>query len=353
MSGRPGWGIVGTGKIARIFAKDVQAASPGSVVAIGSRDRERAAAFGAEFGVANAHASYEALIHDPRVEFVYIATPHTSHVALAMEAASAGKHVLCEKPIAVDADGAAKMIAHARSTKTFLMEAFAFRCHPQTAQLVELLQNGAIGELRAATAAFGYDAGPAPTNYLLRRDLAGGSILDVGCYTVALTRQVAGMAVAQPFRDPLRIVGAGLLHPEHGVDLDATAIAWFEGGFTGQLACSIRTNLDSTVCITGTQGFIRMPAPWLPGRLGGPPRIMVQRHREAPREIAIDESRGLYAVEADTVVARAREGRLEAPEMSWADSLGNMQALDRWRDEVGVRYESDPAPRMVSSPASV
>jgi predicted dehydrogenase len=255
--------------------------------------------------------------------------------------------------MAVDADGAAKMIAHARNTGTFLMEAFAFRCHPQTSLLVEMLRNGEIGELRAVSASFGYDAGPAPTNYLLRRDLAGGSILDVGCYTMALTRQVAGAAVSQPFSDPAHVVGAGLLHHDAGVDLDATAIAWFEGGFTGQLSCSIRTSLDSTVHITGTQGFIRMPAPWLPGRLGGPPRIMVLRHREAPREIAIDESRGLYAVEADTVVVRAREGRIEAPEMSWADSLGNMKALDRWRDEVGVRYETDSAPSLVNSPAGV
>jgi predicted dehydrogenase len=349
MADPAGWGILGTGKIARIFAKDVQDAGRTSVVAVGSRNLERATAFAREFGAASAYGSYEALTHDPRVHFVYVATPHTTHVQLAMEAASAGKHVLCEKPIAVDAVGAARMVAHARECGTFLMEAFAFRCHPQTHRLIQLLEAGEIGEVRSMSATFGYDAGPAPTNYLLRRDLAGGSILDVGCYTVALTRQLAGVPVGQPFRDATRFVGAGLLHPGHGVDLDANAVAWFEGGFTGQLACSVRTNLDSSVLITGTEGWIRLPTPWLPGRLGGPARIEIHRHRGPAREIAIGDHRGLYAIEADTVVERAHEGRLEAPEMSWADSLGNMAALDCWRAELGVRYDTDPDPATLSA----
>ena len=294
MADKPGWGIIGTGKIARIFAKDVQDAQSGSIVVMGSRSHQRAAAFAKEFGVASAHGSYQALIVDPRVDYVYVATPHTTHVELAMQAASAGKHVLCEKPMAVDAGGAARMIAHAREHGTFLMEAFAFRCHPQTHRLIELLRGGEIGEVRSMSATFGYDAGPAPTNYLLRRDLAGGSILDVGCYTVALTRQLAGVPVGQPFRDATRFVGAGLLHAEHGVDLDATAVAWFAGGFTGQLACSIRTNLDSSVLIIGTEGWIRLPTPWLPGRIGwssadrdtSPPRASTRdRHRRPSRPV--------------------------------------------------------------------
>jgi predicted dehydrogenase len=353
MIDRAGWGIVGTGKIARIFAQGLKDARLGSLVAVGSRDADRALALAAEFGAAHAYGSYEALIRDPQVEFVYVATPHTTHVELAMEAASAGKHVLCEKPLAVDAPGAARMVAHARVSGTFLFEAFAFRCHPQTRLLIELLRAGEIGEIRSVSASFGYDAGPSPTNYLLRRDLAGGSILDVGCYTVALTRLLAGEVTGRTFRDPARVEGAGQLHPDHGVDLDASAVAWFEGGFCGQLSCSIRTNLDSTVQITGTEGFIHLPTPWLPGRIGGPPRIVVRRHREPVREILVEEPAGLYANEADTVVSRARDGLLEAPEMSWADSLGNMETLDRWRHTVGVRYENEMAPGSSSPRATM
>lgn len=338
MRGPAGWGILGTGKIARIFARDLAEARLGRLVAVGSRDGERATAFAAEFGAARAHAGYDELIADPDVDFVYVATPHTTHVDMAVAAASAGKHVLCEKPLAVNAAGAREIAAAAANAGVFVMEAFAFRCHPQTRRLIELLQAGEIGELRSVTAAFGYDAGPAPSNYLLKPGLAGGSMLDVGCYTVALARQLAGVVSNRPFREPVRLEGAGLLHPDHGVDLDATAVAWFDDGFTAQLACSIRTSLDSTVQITGTEGFIRLPAPWLPGKHGGVPRIVVQRRGTDVREIAIEADRPLYAIEADTAVERAGAGLLEAPEMSWADSIGNMEVLDRWRRAVGVHY---------------
>ncbi len=344
MSDRAGWGILGTGNIARTFARAVRESSSGRLAAVGSREATRATAFAHELGVERAHGSYDALIGDPGVQFVYVATPHPLHEALAMAAARAGKHILCEKPMAVNAASAGRIIDAARQAGTFLMEAFAFRCHPQTHRLLDLLGGDEIGELRSVSATFGYDAGPAPANYLHRRDLAGGSILDVGCYTVALTRQLAGLAVGLPFRDPDVVVGAGLLHPETRVDLDATAVTWYGGGFTAQLACSIRTEVDRSVVITGDRGFVRLPAAWLPGlpnRFGGAPRIIVEEAGKAPREIPIAAPAGLYAIEADTAVARAREGRCEAPEMSWADSLGNMTVLDRWRAAVGVIYEGD------------
>jgi predicted dehydrogenase len=342
MADRASWGILGTGKIAHLFAREVQKSVDGNVVAVASRSIERGTSFAREFGIPVAHQSYEALVSDPRVDFIYVATPHTTHAALAMAAASAGKAVLCEKPLAENAVIAARMIDHARECRTLLMEAFAFRSHVQTRELVKLIETGEMGELRSVTASFGYDAGPAPTNYLLRNDLGGGSILDVGCYTVALTRQLAGAAAGEPFRNPTRLSGVGLYDQDHAVDLDATAVAWFENGITGLLACSIRTNLDSIVQITTSEGFVSLPTPWLPGMIGGQPRIEIRRRGEPLRQVVIDEPRGLYAVEADTVVARAREGRVEAPEMSWADSLGNMEALDDWRSDLGVRYATDP-----------
>lgn len=342
MNERVGWGILGTGGIARIFAGAVQVSASGRLVAVGSRDAARAEAFAREFGADRAHGSYEALIDDPGVQFVYIATPHPTHVALAVAGAEAGKQVLCEKPLAVNAATASVVIEAARRAGIFLMEGFAFRCHPQTQRLVELLEGDEIGDLRAVNATFGFDAGPSPSNYLHRRDLAGGAMLDNGCYPVALARRIAGHTVGRAFRNPDRVVGAGLLHPDQGIDLDAVAVAWYEGGVTAQLMCTIRTEVDRTVLITGSRGFIRLPAAYLPGRMdrfGGTPRILVERHGEAPREIPVAAAAGLYTIEADTVVARAREGRTEAPEMTWDDSIGNMEVLDRWRAEVGVRYD--------------
>jgi predicted dehydrogenase len=227
----------------------------------------------------------------------------------------------------------------AASAGTFLMEAFAFRCHPQSRRLSELIAGGTIGEVRGVNGAFGYDGGPTPTNYLRRRDLAGGSILDVGCYTASLTRQVVGMSTGAAFADPAAVVAVGYLDADTGVDLDAAALALFPNGITAQLSCSIRTNLDSSVLITGTRGRIGMPAPWLPGKHGGPPRLIVERAGHDPEVIDAGDKRDLYAIEADTVVGHARAGRQQAPEMSWGDSVGNMELLDRWRAAVGYDLE--------------
>jgi predicted dehydrogenase len=310
-------------------------------VAIGSRDQARADAFATEIGADRGHGSYDALIEDPGVEFVYVATPHPTHAELAIRAAEAGRHVLCEKPMAVTVRDAERVVEAARRSATFLTEGFAFRCHAQTRALIELVEAGEIGEVRVIDAPFGYDAGPQPTNYLFNRELAGGSILDVGCYPVAMSRLIAGRAQGRPFADPDIVAGTGTLHPEHGVDLDAAAVAWFEPGITAQLMCSIRTALDYTLRITGTHGTLTLPAAWLPGRWGGPPRIVVTPNEGEERIIPIDATGGLYTIEADTVVARAREGRMEAPEMTWEDSLGNMRTLDRWRSAVGVSYPDD------------
>ncbi len=339
---RAGWGILGTGGIARVFATALGQSSSSRLVAVGSRDSARAEAFAKTFGADRSYGSYAAVLDDPAVEFAYIATPHTLHVELSTAAAAAGKHVLCEKPMAVTAAHASMAVEAARTAGVFLMEAFAFRVHPQTARLASVLEGGEIGELRSMQLAWGFNAGPSPSaSYYYRSDLAGGSILDNGCYTVAMARRIAGHTVGRTYRDPDRVFGAGLLHPTEGVDLDAAGLLWWEGGIAAHVSGTFRNDIDKTVLITGTEGFIRLPAPYLPlrpDRFGGEPRILVERHDRPAREITFEITDGPYVIEADRVVGYAREGRLEAPEYAWDDMLGNMRTLDRWRSAVGVRY---------------
>jgi predicted dehydrogenase len=341
MTERAGWGILGTGGIARVFADAVQRSNLGRLAAIGSRDSERAAAFSREFEAERSYGSYEGLLGDPAVEYVYVATPHPQHVELAVAAARAGKHILCEKPLAVSEAGAAIIVEAARSAGVFLMEGFAFRCHPQTQRLAELLEDGAIGELRSISATFGFAAEPS-SHYLFRGDMAGGAMLDNGCYPVSLARRIAGHTAGAVYLDPDRLSGAGVVDASEGIDLEAAALLWFDGGINAQLMCTIRTEVDKVVKITGSEGFIRLPAAYLPGRtdrFGGTPRIIIERHSEDPREIVVDAPGGLYTIEADTVVAHARAGRKEAPELSWDDSLANIRTLDQWRAAVGVAYD--------------
>ena len=335
------WGILGTGGIATLFAAAMHASSSGRLAAVASRDPARARAFAARVGSPSAAASYATLLGDPAIEIVYVATPHPTHAELAIAALEAGKHVLCEKPLAVTHADAERIVDAARRAGRFLVEGFAFRHHPQTRRLVELLRDGIVGEVRAVDAPFGYDAGTTPENYLFERELAGGSILDVGCYPVAMVRLIAGAVSGLPFRDPDVIVGTGALHPEHGIDLDAAAVARYDDGLTAQLMCSIRTVLDTSLRITGTSGTVTLPSAWLPERWGGPPVIVIERPEMGSERIDFGPTAGLYATEIDAVVTHVRAGRIEAPEMTWDDSLGNVRTLDAWRSAVGVRYPDD------------
>ena len=341
MSEKAGWGILGTGTIGATMAHAIQESRLGRIVAIGSRDKSRADALAQTVGALRSYGSYQEVLDDAAVEFIYIATPHSHHVEWVIAAAAAGKHILCEKPLAVNARGARAAIDAVRKAGVFMMEGFAFRVHPQYAQLKELLEAGEIGDIRLVNARFGFDAGPSPANYLHNPALAGGAILDNGCYSAAMTRFVAGTTVGRWFRNPDRFFGVGLMDKALGVDFDGAAVTWCEGGFTAQLVCTMRTEVDKTVLITGSKGFIRLPAAFLPGRMdrfGGTPRIIVERHDREPREIVIKAESGLYTNEADAVVSRARDGMTEAPEMTWLDSIGNMELLDQWRAAVGVRY---------------
>ena len=202
MSAKLQWGILSTGAIARTFARALTQSKTGRLVAVGSRSAQAAAKFTGELectGVSE-HADYEALIADPKVHVVYIALPHVLHAQWTIRALLAGKHVLCEKPLSLNCAYAMQMIEMARERGLLLAEAFMYRCHPQTARLVELIQGGAIGQVMAIQASFAFRAGDNPDSRVLNNALGGGGILDVGGYPVSLARLVAGAAVNKPDR---------------------------------------------------------------------------------------------------------------------------------------------------------
>lgn len=333
------WGILGTGKIARILATALAGSGTGELVAVGSRDAARAGALAGEFG-ARSSGGYEDVIGDADVDLVYVATHHPFHREWAVRAADAGKHVLCEKPMAVTRADAELIVEAARRNDVFLLEAFAYRCHPQTQRLVELLRGGAIGEVRMLDAVFGYDAGPSPTNYLMDHDLAGGSILDVGCYTTSMSHLIVAAATGREPSPTTDVVGAATIGPT-GVDHSTAATLTFEGGVLARVACSIQANLDSSVRIYGSEGRITVASPWLPGRIGSEARIVVDRWGAEPEVIDVPLEADVYTVEVDAVSAFIRRGERSPSAMSWEESLANMHTLDRWRASIGLRYRDD------------
>ncbi len=331
------WGIIGAGRIAGTFAKGLAESESGELLAVGSRSLEKSEKFGDEFGARHRYGSYEEVLADKGVDAVYIATLHPSHAELAIRAAEAGKHILCEKPLAMNHQQALEVVDAARRNDVFLMEAFMYRCHPQTKKLVELIRNGAIGEVRLIESRFSFDSGPQPSERLVKQELGGGAILDLGCYCASSSRLVAGAALGLPFADPVEMHAVGHVGESSRVDEYSTAILRFDTDIIAQLTTAFTANLGSYVKVTGTAGVIEVVSPWFCNDV-----IRLTRG-EQQETIDATTTKSMYAIEADNVAANT-ENR-QAPEVSWDDTLGNMRVLDQWRSDIGMVYDFEKALR--------
>ncbi|TAM66651.1 MAG: Gfo/Idh/MocA family oxidoreductase [Microbacteriaceae bacterium] len=345
------WGIVGPGSIAHRFADQLLHSRTGRLTAVASRSAERARAFAGEYAdaaIANAtiadaatagirtYGSYAELFADPEVDAVYIATVHTEHVRNAIDAAHAGKHIVCEKPLAVNQAGVYAVIDAARAAGVYLAEGYMYRFHPQTATLVGLVRDGAIGELQHVDASFTYAAQLPAEHRLMNPALAGGGILDVGGYPVSAARLLAGAAVGEPFADPVSFAGRGTVGAT-GVDEWASASLAFRSGITVHVTCGTTVDIGSRIVLYGSAGRITVADPWLPSPTDGS-RIGIARVGGADTSIEVAAAYQ-YALQADALAENMAAG--QSPRMSWADSVGNARVLDQWRRAIGLHYPSE------------
>jgi xylose dehydrogenase (NAD/NADP) len=310
------WGILSTANISRKLIAGARSAGV-ELAAVGSRDLERGRAFAAEHGIPRVHASYEALLEDPEVDAVYIPLPNSLHVPWAIRALEAGKHVLCEKPLARDVAAVESAFDAAERTGRVLMEAFMWRFHPQTARLVELVLDGAIGRLRHVNARFGFDLDPGGGNVRWSPELEGGALMDVGCYCVSGARLLAG----EPVRVSAERVG-------EGVDARLAAVLRFADGVTGTFDCGMDVNPRSGLEVVGDAGTLWVADPWH----GLEPGIVLQRP-SGQEPIAVERV-DPYGRELLEVEAAVREGR--APALDRAESVAQARviaALYRAADE--------------------
>jgi len=335
------WGILGTGRIAGIYAQGVARSQTGRVVAVASRELAKARAFASEQEIERAHGSYEALLADPDVQAVYIATPHPQHAEWVVRAARAGKHVLCEKPMTMNLAEARTATEACRAAGVLFMEAFMYRCHPQTAKIVELIRGGALGQVRLVQATFSFNLPFDPAHRLFNKALGGGGILDVGCYPVSLSRLVAGAASGQPFLDPEHVDGVAQLHPQAAVDVYAAATLGFANGVIAQVACGVGLLQERVARIYGSEGWLHVPEPFILFFDGGNSTLILHRRGATGPEEIVVTAPPLYATEVDAFGRAVLAGARDVPAMPVADSLGNMATLDRWRAAVGLMYEVD------------
>jgi predicted dehydrogenase len=251
--GQPiGWGIIGTGKVAQLFASDLTCAPDARLVAVGSRSKARARAFGERFGVPGQHGSYMELVNDPHVQAVYIATPASAHKENMLLCLHAGKAVLCEKPFTVNAQEAAEVICLARDTNVFLMEAMWTRFVPLMVKVRELLAAGVIGDVRHFIADLGSRVPFDPQGRVFNAELGGGALLQKGIYLLSLASMILGC--------PSEVRGLAVVG-ETGVDEHAGILLGYPGPQLASLLCSVRDHTSRGATIVGTSGQISIHEP--------------------------------------------------------------------------------------------
>jgi len=344
------WGIIGPGTIARTFADGIAHSRTGRLEAIATRNPDRPGLAEA-FAGARIIKGYDALLADPDIDAVYIATPHTGHAEWAIKAIRAGKNVLVEKPIALSAYDADAIFHEAKKAGVFAGEAYMYRLHPQTAKLLELVKSRAVGDIRIIRSSFGFNMGSFRADHrLFANEMAGGGILDVGGYPVSMVRMIAGAVEGKPFVEPEKVAGAAHLG-QSGVDEWASAVLKFANGIVAEVSCSIMAAQDNVLRIIGSEGRIEVKDFWFAaGHKGGTGRIDIVRGDKV-ETIALPEERWLYSFEVDAAGEAIRQGKKEfdAPGMAWADSLGNLRVMDQWRASVGLEYSVEKATSRIAN----
>jgi predicted dehydrogenase len=316
------WGILSTADIARTkVIAGIRRGGRGEVVAIASRDPAAARRVATELGIPRAHGSYEALLGDPDVDAVYIPVPNHLHAEWTIAAARAGKHVLCEKPLALTADVAQAMVDACNSSGVLLMEAFMYRLHPSWLKVRELVADGAIGRLRAIDTWFSY-FNDDPDNIRNRREAGGGALYDIGCYAINLSRMLFG---SEPRRVSASVERDRLL----GVDVLTTGILEFDGG-VATFGCSTRAEPDQRVSIYGDRGRVTVEIPFNipPDR---PTHVFLTRGGDPPVAPATErltfDVADPYGCEADAFAAAVLDGApLPVPP---ADAVANLRVIER------------------------
>jgi dihydrodiol dehydrogenase / D-xylose 1-dehydrogenase (NADP) len=318
------WGIIGPGSIAHKFANGLKAVDGAVLTAVCSRSLDRAQAFAAEYGAVHCFESYDAIAGSDAVDAVYVATPHPFHSEPTRCCLEAGRAVLCEKPFAVNAAELEPLVALARAGNVFLMEAMWTRFLPVMAVVRDWIDSGRIGEPRIVQADFGFRCGWNPEGRLLNPALAGGSLLDVGVYTVSFADWVFGAA-------PTAVTGVATIG-ETGVDEEMAATLQYAGGQLASVMSAVRTATPQVATVFGTEGRIQVGPPFWQA---GSATLSAGGNTETVERPFLANG---YEYEAIEVGRCLREGLSESPTMPLDASLAIMRTLDGLRSQWGLRY---------------
>jgi predicted dehydrogenase len=303
-------GFLSTARINRRILAAAEKSDAAEVVAVASRDPDRAEAYAVEHGIPRSHGSYEGLLEDPEVDAVYISLPNSLHVEWSIRALAAGKHVLCEKPLTRSPGEAEEVFDAAERAGRILMEAFMWRHSPQTAKLVQLVEGGVIGELQLVRATFSFPL-EGRRNIRLDPELGGGALMDVGVYCVSAARLLAG--------EPERVYGEQVIG-DSGVDVLFTGVLRFPRGVLAEFDAGMYLPRRDGLEAVGTEGSLVISDPWLAQRL-----VLHLRRGESREEIALPPA-DPYRLELENMCAAI--AGVGEPLLGRADAVGQARALD-------------------------
>lgn len=313
------WGIAATGTIARRVGAIIAGHPQMQVAAVGSRDLGRATALATELGAARAHGSYRALVEDPDVQAVYVATPHPHHAEVVEMALSAGRAVLCEKPLTPSLAETERLVALAREAGVFLMEGMWMRFNPLVQELQTLVADGALGEVRSLHASFGFQAEYDP-HHVFWDPASGGGLLDIGIYAVDFARLLLGSAELLQTKGSLAPTGA---------DAEASLLMSWSSGARALLDVSLLTRLPGTGTVIGSHGWAELS----PG-FHAPTRLIVDIRGADRYERTIEDRTAGFVGELDDVASCLAQGRTESTVMPLEESVATMRVLTQARAQL-------------------
>ncbi|GGV29119.1 oxidoreductase [Kitasatospora herbaricolor] len=322
------WGILATGAIATAFAEDLALLPDARLTAVASRTEESARRFAERHDIPRAYGSWEQLAKDPEVDVVYVATPHAQHHAATSLLLAAGKPVLCEKPFTLNLPEAQDLVRLAREHEVFLMEAMWTYLDPAVRRLTQLIDDGAIGEVRTVQAEFAFAAEPGGSGRLRDPAAGGGALLDIGVYPLAFAQLLLGT--------PDSVQAWGRIAPD-GVDDNTGILLGHPGGAHAVLSCSIVSDSAQRAEIGGSLGRIEIPRDFY-----RPDSFVLHRRRHEPEEFRFPREPGHgYRYEAAEVMRCLRAGAAESPLVPLDGTLALMGTLDTVRRRIGLRYPGD------------
>ncbi|MBP2365253.1 Gfo/Idh/MocA family protein [Pseudonocardia parietis] len=323
------WGVIGPGRIADSVVPDFAHVPGAEPVAVASRSAERGEAFARRHGIGRVHTGYRAIIEDPDVDVLYIATPHPQHRAISLAALDAGKAIMVEKAFTVSSVATREIATVARNRGVFAMEAMWTRFFPAIIRLRELVAEGAIGEVRSVQADLGVRNRTPVEDRFYSAELGGGALFDLGVYVVSFAQMLLG--------SPSVISATGALTPS-GVDIEESILLGWPGGRSAALQVSLQCAMPGSARVIGTEGWIEVPP-----RFHHPDRIVVHRYGADPEEIVLPGTGRGYAHEIDEVTRRVAAGETESPVMPLADTVAVQDIMAAVADRIGMVPEEGPA----------